>query len=1797
MRKSRQMMYRLSRIQFLSSLIIWAIISCSAVGSAEEDTNNIKIDCIANNNIQYKNSWEDDISGYDIIKDPETINNWKELAEEGIPKYQFYVGKLHHTGDTIPKDINKAIYWYNQSILSNYPAAMNNLAIIYEEDSDLKNNKTSFDLMCRAAKLGLGISQMNIARYYQTGRGAEINGARAVEWYNKAAEQGIADAMYNLGVIYYQGEYVKSDIEKAIELIKKSAEHDHPLGMHDMGNLHYSGINDTPIDIDKAINWYKKAANAGVRESYEILADIFFDPKEKWYNPTDALIYLTKSAEMKNIQSQINLGFRYLDGTGVTTDYKESFRWFMKAAEAGNMTAANMVAEAYNRGKGVEKNEAESFSWYLKSAKSGNLDAISQVSVKYYLGQGVEKNYKKSKEWAEKGQKHNNLLSKYVLGMLYKHGDSVDQNSDRSIEEFMIAFEQSDTSGKMFSARNIAEIYRYGIGTEINLEKAHKWYEIASELGDPESQNELGLMYGDGIGVRKDQEVALYWIQNSAINGFPMAQNNLGALYQNGTGIEQNIEKAIYWYQQAADQNIPVAVRNLGALYLRGEGVEADVNKGIELLEKAVSLGDLAAALSLATTHNDDIKDYKKAFKYYLISAEQEYIDGDQGKSIPVSQFAVANMYWKGIGVKQNYKKAVEWYNKAADNGMTGAKKSLAIAYIYGLGVEPDLNKARDLDRVEVNRYLESISENDNQLLALAHDYMFVVGDEHKAVELLEKIAKNGNIEAQTWLGNIYSDKSHYLSIDKDLNKSVSWYEAAISQGSTKAEVDLAQLYLYDSRMSHNRTNGFNLIQSASEKGFPGAYDTLSYAYEHGVGTPKNIDKSIESLLRIIDTKTSSKDHEDAILKIFKIQEDNNIFSPEMSKKAIDILKHRSRNGDHLMQLKLGKIYLNKKSKLHDIDMAKKYIDLASQNSIEANIYLYNYYYGHMGYEFNYSKVQKHLLKAVDLFNSKNADDDGLYRFFLKDKMIEVFHDGAMLFARKGMFGKAESFLRNATRIQSDANNLESIKLRRSLILATLSDDTDFSISQFKKIIEFYQTSEPVQNSIDIKLLFSAVNGVSGAYEKRHEHIKSAEILEDNMYLLNKIHLDQNTKDSWYKYFLLEMSRKYIRGKNLTKSKSYLNQYKNYISQINAKHDNTLNKMMERGISGSIMVEEGNVLQATNSILSLFSDMATSGVYASPFVLSFANDISVTAAEKGYHKESYLILDSAINLYKKFIIERSSNGGKIMSDEKNIAKEFISNYLHFADLSGATKPDQGFNIMQIASGLSSSESLIGSIRRSYMSRTMAVKSKHLQFLIDKRDTLIKDKISKINQGMHDLQSINSDLNSIEHEIQTLQSEVSDQNTNFSVWGKLLKPADIVQSSLAQDDALISVLVSENRIYVWLVTKQGVYRTSKNIDKSIISKHVESLRSSLDPISGASSDFPFESSLFLYDLIIKPFEKQLKSTDRLIVSPDPLLSTIPFSILAPGSEPAVKTMLDSSAMIPFKQSTRGISSTHGSISPHKHFPFHKVDWLQSRFAIAVVPSVYSFVDLQHMHGHNKDRSSLNSSFLGIGNPILDGTNQAVTKQQLITQLDLRGGSPAQAIHNLAPLPETEQELAEIAKNFDNSDILTRGDATEMRLRETNLSNYDVISFATHALVSDEIKDIIEPSIVLTPIDSSLASDDGLLTSEEITQLNITADIVLLSACNTAASDSKNSEGLSGLANSFFQAGAKSLLVSYWSVITESALALTTRMFNPSNKSRSYAHKHRNAVLDLLHNSDDTSKHHPSYWAPFSVVGVY
>ena len=171
---------------------------------------------------------------------------------------------------------------------------------------------------------------------------------------------------------------------------------------------------------------------------------------------------------------------------------------------------------------------------------------------------------------------------------------------------------------------------------------------------------------------------------------------------------------------------------------------------------------------------------------------------------------------------------------------------------------------------------------------------------------------------------------------------------------------------------------------------------------------------------------------------------------------------------------------------------------------------------------------------------------------------------------------------------------------------------------------------------------------------------------------------------------------------------------------------------------------------------------------------------------------------------------------------------------------------------------------------------------------------------------------------------------------------------------------------------------------------------------------------------------------------------------------------------------------------------------------------------------------------------------------------------------------------------------NSTIWLKGDANETKIKDNNLKSFNIIHFATHAEVSGAMKGLNEPFLVLTPPNKKTDKDNGLLMMNEIMQLNLNADLVLLSACNTGSIEDQYSGSYSGLAKAFFVAGAKSVLVSNWMVEDAATQKLILKFIENFTSNRKSFAENLNLTMRQLSSQNDQSSH-PIFWAPFVFVG--
>jgi len=161
------------------------------------------------------------------------------------------------------------------------------------------------------------------------------------------------------------------------------------------------------------------------------------------------------------------------------------------------------------------------------------------------------------------------------------------------------------------------------------------------------------------------------------------------------------------------------------------------------------------------------------------------------------------------------------------------------------------------------------------------------------------------------------------------------------------------------------------------------------------------------------------------------------------------------------------------------------------------------------------------------------------------------------------------------------------------------------------------------------------------------------------------------------------------------------------------------------------------------------------------------------------------------------------------------------------------------------------------------------------------------------------------------------------------------------------------------------------------------------------------------------------------------------------------------------------------------------------------------------------------------------------------------------------------------------------------ASLQTLRTTDLSKYRYIHFATHGLLNSEHPEL--SGIVLSLVNEKGQRVDGFLQLQEIYNLKLSADLVVLSACQTALGKDVNGEGLIGLTRGFMYAGAKSVVGSLWKVDDSATAALMGVFYKEmlTNGKRPAAAL-RTAQISI---SNEKRWRSPYYWAGFVLQGEW
>jgi CHAT domain-containing protein len=424
----------------------------------------------------------------------------------------------------------------------------------------------------------------------------------------------------------------------------------------------------------------------------------------------------------------------------------------------------------------------------------------------------------------------------------------------------------------------------------------------------------------------------------------------------------------------------------------------------------------------------------------------------------------------------------------------------------------------------------------------------------------------------------------------------------------------------------------------------------------------------------------------------------------------------------------------------------------------------------------------------------------------------------------------------------------------------------------------------------------------------------------------------------------------------------------------------------------------------------------------------------------------------------------------------------------------------------------------------------------------------------------------------------------------------------VKNALRADEALLSFYFGTQASFVWAVRKVGPIAFAQiKANGPAVADKIKRLRASLESDAATIGDIPpFDLALAheLYQLLLQPVAAGWTSAKNLIVVTNGALGTLPLSLL-----PTAPAQLDPGAAPLFAG-------------------YRDVPWLARTHAVTMIPSASALVALRHAPAASAGREKL----IGFGDPVFSKAQAQEAAQRASDEpvrvsaattrgmpLKLRsspqlGGVDRAELALLPRLPDTAEELKSIALalNADPSKVLNLGiTANEQTVKSANLTKYKIVVFATHGLVAGELEGLTQPALALSAPDVAAVPGDGLLTMEEILGLKLNADWVVLSACNTGAAEGAGAEAASGLGRAFFYAGTRAILVTNWSVHSESARELVTDLFRrqAADPALTRGEALRQAMMGLLDGKGFTDEKgataftyaHPMFWAPYSIIG--
>jgi CHAT domain-containing protein len=406
----------------------------------------------------------------------------------------------------------------------------------------------------------------------------------------------------------------------------------------------------------------------------------------------------------------------------------------------------------------------------------------------------------------------------------------------------------------------------------------------------------------------------------------------------------------------------------------------------------------------------------------------------------------------------------------------------------------------------------------------------------------------------------------------------------------------------------------------------------------------------------------------------------------------------------------------------------------------------------------------------------------------------------------------------------------------------------------------------------------------------------------------------------------------------------------------------------------------------------------------------------------------------------------------------------------------------------------------------------------------------------------------------------------------------------LQQVLRPDEAYLKMLVVGDSVYAMLIGPDSAQLWKSDISAQGLENAVDTIRSTISIVeNGKRVTYPFDAATArkLYTQLFAPAADRLPATAHLIFEPDGAMLRLPINLL----------ITSDAGLAEYEQRVADPNADA--------FDMRRIAWLGRTTRPSTAVSALAF-----RNARQAPPSSAAREYFGLGEnlPVRGGILPSTG-----TRGGIGGGVDDSCQWDVSqwsrPISADELVTATRTMDRDAATLLTGGAFTDTAVKNrSDLGDYRIIHFATHGLVTAP-----RPSCPARPALVTSFGDkdsDGLLTFQEIFDLKINADLVILSACDTAGAAtvaatreagvaSGGGNALDGLVRSFIGAGGRSVIASHWPAPDD--FDATKRLIGGL-----FAAPQGESVADALWATqmklmDDKQTSHPYYWAGFAIIG--